>query len=88
MPIRPRLAHIAKFLVSNIPCDLVLLGFHFLLQNGAVVGDRDLPDNRKLNPSLEPQVVFVQSDAIVLLHSEVMILSQVQRGRGDCAEGM
>lgn len=41
-----------------------------------------------LYPSLEPQVVSVQSDTVVLSRSEAIIWGQVQSGWGGYAEGM
>ena len=75
------LALVAKFLVSDIPSEEILLGFDFLSQYGAVVdlGQKQCRIMGKqfplvdLNPSLEPQTVIIQSDTAVAPRSETIV---------------
>lgn len=90
------LALVNKFLVSDIPSEEILLGFDFLSQYGAVVdlGKKSCQIMGKnfplvdLTPTLEPQVVSVQSDTIIPPRSEAIIWGRVQSEWGDYAEGM
>nr|XP_054588906.1 retroviral-like aspartic protease 1 [Nothobranchius furzeri] len=67
------LAFVAEFLVSDIPSDEVLLGFDFLSKHGMVVdlGTKTCKIMGRvfplldLEPSLNPQVVVVQTDTVV-----------------------
>nr|XP_054588684.1 retroviral-like aspartic protease 1 [Nothobranchius furzeri] len=90
------LAFVAEFLVSDIPSDEVLLGFDFLSKHGMVVdlGTKTCKIMGRvfplldLEPSLNPQVVVVQTDTVVPPRSEAIIPGQIKDSWGDYAQGL
>lgn len=82
--------------MSDIPSEEILLGFDFLSRYEAVVdlGEKTCQIMGKtlplvdLNPTLQPQIVVVQSDTVVPPRSEAIISGMVQSAWGDYAEAM